>query len=205
MTPASVRFCDEFPGVVGWIHPEPEWMLRAGHAVLSGGRVWVVDPPAGDGILERIVGLGVPGGVVQLLDRHNRDCADVAHRLGVPHYKLPFGGVADAPFDVIPILDTPMWKELALWFGAERTLVCADALAAAPGYTARRERVGVHPMLRAFPPKRLGELDVQRLLLGHGEGIDGPEASEAVAEALRTARRNVPFLAVDGIKHALGR
>jgi hypothetical protein len=178
-------------------------MLRAGHAVLSGGRVWVIDPPAGDGVLERIVGLGVPGGVVQLLDR--RDCADVAHRLGVPLYRLPFDGVVDAPFEVIPILRTPVWKEVALWFEAERTLVCADALAAAPGYTARREHVGVHPLLRVFPPRRLGELDVQRLLMGHGEGIDGPEARPAIADALHTARRNLPFVLADNIKGALGR
>jgi hypothetical protein len=202
---APVRFCDEFSGAVGWIHPKPPWMLRAGHAVLSGGRVWVIDPPAGDGVLERIVGLGVPGGVVQLLDRHDRDCADIAHRLGVPLYKLPFNGVVDAPFEVIPILNTAVWKEVALWFAAERTLVCADALAAAPGYTARRERVGVHPFLRAFPPRRLGELDVQRLLMGHGEGIDGPEARVAIAEALRTARRNLPVVLADNIKAGFGR
>jgi hypothetical protein len=180
-------------------------MLRAGHAVLSGGRVWIIDPPAGDGVLDRIVGLGAPGGVVQLLDRHNRDCADVADRLGVPLYRLPFGGVTDAPFDVIPILRSPVWKEVALWFPAERTLVCADALAAAPGYTARRERVGVHPFLRAFPPRRLAHLDVQRLLMGHGEGINGPEALTAVAEALRTARRNLPFVLADNVRHALAR
>lgn len=205
MTPATVRFCDEYPGVLGWIHPEPAWMLRAGHAVLSGGRVWVIDPPAGDGVLERIVGLGVPGGVVQLLDRHNRDCADVAHRLGVPHYKLPFNGVADAPFQVLPILRIPGWHEVALWFAEEKTLVCADVLAAAPGYTARRERVGVHPMLRALPPKKLGELDVELLLMGHGEGVAGPEARPAIAEALRTARRNLPVVLFDNIKHAVGR
>lgn len=205
VTAASVEFCDDFPGVVGWIHPEPAWMLRAGHAVLSGGRVWVIDPTAGDGVLERIVGLGVPGGVVQLLDRHNRDCADLAHRLGVPHYKLPFNGVADAPFEVLPVRRIPGWHEVALWFPEERTLACADVFAAAPGYTARRERVGVHPMMRALPPKKFAELDVQRLLMGHGHGIDGPEASVAIADALRTARRNLPFLLVDGIKHAVGR
>lgn len=205
MSAADVIFCDEFPGAVGWIHPDPSWMLRAGHAILSGGNVWIIDPPAGDGVLERIVQLGVPGAVIQLLDRHNRDCADVAHRLGVPHYRLPFGGVADAPFQVVPILDVPGWHEVALWFPAEKTLVCADALAAAPGYTARRERVGVHPMLRAFPPRKLAELDVQRLLLGHGHGIDGPEAREAVRDALDSARKNIPFVLVDNVRQALGR
>lgn len=202
---AELRFCDTFEGVLGWIHPSPPWMLRAGHAVLSGGRVWIVDPPAGDGLLERIVGLGVPGGVVQLLDRHDRDCAAIADRLGVPHYRLPFNGVADAPFEVLSIVDVPGWREVALWFDAERTLVVADALAAAPGYTANRERVGVHPMLRALPPRKLGELDVERLLMGHGEGLEGPEASEAIAEALRTARRNLPALLVDNVKGALRR
>ena len=46
----AVRFCDELDFTVGWIHPDPDWMERAGHAVLSGGGVWVIDPVDGDGV-----------------------------------------------------------------------------------------------------------------------------------------------------------
>ncbi|MBJ7331242.1 MAG: hypothetical protein JHC95_15215 [Solirubrobacteraceae bacterium] len=203
--PTPVRFIDEFDGAIGWIHPEPGWMLRAGHAIRSGGKVWVVDPTGGDGVLERIVSLGVPGGVIQLLDRHDRECGDFADRLGVPHYRLPFGGVVDAPFEVIKVRDLPGWHEAALWFPQEKTLVCADALAAAPGYTARSEEVGVHPMMRVLPPKQLAGFGAERLLLGHGEGIDGPHAQTAIEEAIRTARRNLPAALLDSVKNVVGR
>ena len=45
--------------------------------------------------------LGEPAGVVQLLDRHNRDCAAVAAELGVPHLVVP-DAVPDSPFEAIP-------------------------------------------------------------------------------------------------------
>ena len=39
--------------------------------------------------IERALTLGEPAGVLQLLDRHNRDCAALAARLGVPHLVAP--------------------------------------------------------------------------------------------------------------------
>ena len=148
----AVAFCDELDFAVGWIHPEPRWMERAGHAVRSGGGVWVIDPPDGDGVEERIRALGEPAGVVQLLDRHPRDCEALASSLGVPLHVVPMGAVDGAPFEVVPVVRLPRWKESALWFEQERTLVCADVLANAPGYSAASEPVGVHPLLRLRPP-----------------------------------------------------
>ena len=191
----AVTWCDELDFAFGWIHPEPAWMQRAGHAILSGAGVWVVDPPPGDGVEERIRELGEPAGVVQLLDRHPRDCERLAEKLGVPLYEVPTYGVYDAPFEVIPVLRTPVWKEVALWFTRERTLVCADLLAAAPGYTAPNERIGVHPWLRLPLPRQVAELPVEHLLLGHGEGLHGPETQAAVKRAFDHARRNVPIWA----------
>ena len=53
--------------------------------------------------------------MLQLLDRHNRDCAEVAQRLGVPHLKVP-DAVPGSPFEAIPALRVPGWKETALWW-----------------------------------------------------------------------------------------
>jgi hypothetical protein len=52
----------------------------------------------------RACALGEPAGVLQLLDRHGRDCERVADRLGVPRHAVPDVGPAGAPFEVIPVL-----------------------------------------------------------------------------------------------------
>jgi hypothetical protein len=188
----KVRFCDEFEGSFGWTPAEPELQRRTSHAVASGGRVWVVDSLDGEGIDERIRALGEPAAVVQLLDRHTRDCRAVADRLGVPLHVTPFAGVQAAPFDVVRVVDFPGWREAALWFPAERILVCADAVGSASYFRAKGERIGVHPLLRLWPPKILARFEPRQLLFGHGEGLAGEEAAEALRTALRTSRGRIP-------------
>ena len=65
-----------------WVIDEP--FARASHALADDGRVWIVDPVDDAEALDAVAGLGEPVAVLQLLDRHNRDCAAVASRLGVP-------------------------------------------------------------------------------------------------------------------------
>jgi hypothetical protein len=187
-----LRFCDEFEGSVGWTPAERELRRRTSHAVASGGRVWIADPLDGEGIDERIRELGEPAGVVQLLDRHNRDCRAVAERLGVPLYVTPFGGVEGARFDVVRIVDVLGWREVALWFPGERILVCGDAVGSAPYFRARGERIGVHPLLRPWPPKTLARFEPRQLLLGHGKGVAGDEAARALKVAIGSSRRRIP-------------
>jgi hypothetical protein len=187
-----VRFCDEFEGSIGWTPAEEELQRRTSHAVASGGRVWIVDALDGEGIDERIRLLGEPAGVVQLLDRHERDCRAAAERLGVPLHVTPFRGVEGSPFEVVRVFDFPGWREVALWFPAGRVLVCADAVGAAPYFLAKSERVAVHPLLRVTPPRVLARFEPRQLLFGHGEGLTGDEAAEALHAALRTSRRRIP-------------
>jgi hypothetical protein len=177
---------------VGWTPARPEFRRRTSHAVASGGRAWILDPLDGAGIDERIRRLGEPAGVVQLLDRHNRACRTVAERLGVPLHVTPFDGVPGAPFEVVRVVDVPRWREVAVWFPAEQILVCGDALGSASYFLAGGERVGVHPLLRPWPPKRLGRFYPRQLLLGHGEGLGGDEAIAALHAALRSSRRRIP-------------
>lgn len=155
--------------------------------------MWLTDVVDGPGVDERIRALGEPAGVVQLIDRHKRDGAAVADRLGVALHVTPFTDVPGAPFVVLPLVRSRLWREIALWFPEERILVCADALGSLSYFRARGEPFGVHPLLRLFPPRRaLGGLEPEHLLFGHGEGVHGPETARTLREALATARRRLP-------------
>jgi hypothetical protein len=192
----KIRICDETAFGFGWIASEPESLQRASHALAADGRVWLVDPVEGPEIGERIRVLGEPAGVLQLLDRHPRDCAVLAKRLGVPHLRLPFGGVPGSPFELRRVLSIPGWRELALWWEAERVLVCVEALGTVSYFRAPDEPLGVHPFLRLYQPRGLRDmakcLAPRHVLVGHGEGIHGDAAAAALAKAVGGARRATP-------------
>ena len=67
-----------------------------------------------------------------------------------------------------------------------------EAFGTASYYRAPGERLAVHPLLRVRPPRMLNGLDPRHVLCGHGEGIHGEQAGEALQEALSTARRRLP-------------
>jgi hypothetical protein len=171
-----------------WVVEEP--MERAFHALADDGRVWLVDPLDGPEI-EDASKLGEPAGVLQLLDRHNRDCAAIAGRLGVPHLTVP-DAVPGSPFEAIAAVRRPGWKETALWWPARQGLVVAEALAANPMHTGGEQRVGMHLFLRPWPPSSLRGYRPEHLLLGHGRSVHGPEAAAAVETAYARARRDLP-------------
>ena len=104
----TARFCDETEWALGWI--QVERLARCSHALRAEGRVWVFDPVDSPGVEERIRGLGEPAGVIQLLDRHGRDSAALAERLGVPRHETPFDGVPGAPFDPVAIVRHRFWR-----------------------------------------------------------------------------------------------
>ncbi|MDQ5821998.1 MAG: hypothetical protein M3540_11210 [Actinomycetota bacterium] len=188
-----IRFCDGQDWGFGW--RERERTRRTSHALLAGGRVWIVDPIDGEGVDERIRALGEPGGVIQLLDRHERDCAAFAERFGVAHHVLPLGRVDGVPFEFLLVRKGRFWKETALWWEEQRVLCVADALGTLPYFCAPGEQLGVHPLLRPIPPrKRLGGVSPRHVLCGHGEGVHGDQAEAAFSEALSTARRRLPRL-----------
>ena len=189
------RWIDEQEWGFGWIAPERPLLQLSSHAVLADGGVWLVDPIDGEGVEERICALGEPAGVIQLLDRHTRDCAALARRLGVTHHVVPFEDVG--PFEAIPLVRRSQWREAALWWPERRVLVCADALGTVPHYFALGgEPLGVHPFLRLAPPRRLADLEPEHVLCGHGEGVH-EHAADAVREALAHARRRLPRLLVE--------
>ena len=186
----SFEFCDEFDHGFGWLAREK--LARTSHALRSRGEVWIFDPALWEPALERIRELGEPAGVVQLLDRHARDSASVASALGVPHYAVPLQGIAASPLEIVPLVRSRFWKEVAAWIPEHRALVVADALGTVGYFRAPGEPIGVHPLLRLRPPKALGRFEPRHILCGHGAGVHGAEAADALREALRTSRRRLP-------------
>jgi hypothetical protein len=185
-----VRFCDELPFGFGWV--EDGFLRRCSHALAVAGEVWIVDPIDGEGVDERIVSAGAPTGVIQLLNRHQRDCESFAQRFGVPLHRVPRAPIDDTPFSFLPVRDGRIWAEVALWWPERAVLVCADALATVPSQLVHGERLALHPVLRLRPPRVLGQVAPRHVLTGHGEGVHGDDAAAAVREALATARRRLP-------------
>jgi hypothetical protein len=182
------QLTDEWEGGFGWSQDEP--MRRTSHALLVEGRVWLIDPVHVPELEGRVRALGEPAGVLQLLDRHARGCAAWAGRLGVPHLRA-WETLGEAPFEALPVRNRRWWHEVALWDPSRRTLVCADALGTVAYFCAPGERIGLHPLVRPFPPSALGRAAPERILCGHGAGVHD-NAAAALHEALHTARRRLP-------------
>jgi hypothetical protein len=197
------RLCDEFDAGFGWI--QDEFLLRCSHVLVVDGRVWVLDPVDGEGVEGRILAAGEPAGVIQLLDRHSRDCRAFAESLGVPHHFVPRNSIPDAPFEFLVVRKSRLWNEVALWWPERRVLACGDALGTVPSLRVGKEPLALHPLLRPFPPRQLDRVEPSHVLCGHGEGVHGDGAGDAVHEALVTARRRLPRAWAQGFKALLAR
>jgi hypothetical protein len=184
---------DELPFGFSWF-PE-EALTRTAHAIDTGDGVWLIDPVDVPEAIERAQALGKPAGVIQLLDRHNRDCAQLAARLGVPHLQLP-STIPGSPFEVIAVLDVPRWHERALWWPERRVLVVAEVIGTNGIYRLGSGPAGVHPMLRLRPPGALRHYQPEHLLVGHGRGVHGPLAAAALEDAYERSLRDAPKLAL---------
>jgi hypothetical protein len=185
----TYRFCDDLgPNGFGWVVEEAG--TRTSHALVAGGGVWLVDALDWPEAIDRALGLGKPAGVIQLLDRHHRDCAELAARFRVPHVVAP-RAVPGSPFTFVDLVNRSFWRESALWWPETRTLVVAEALGTNRFYTGGTDPLGVHLLLRLTPPKALGSFQPDRILVGHGEGV-GRDAASALRETLHTSRRRIP-------------
>jgi hypothetical protein len=176
-----------------WVVDEP--IERACHALAVEGRVWLVDPVDDPGAMAAAAALGEPAGVLQLLDRHTRDCAAIATRFGVLRMVNP-DALAATPFELVPVIRWPAWRETALWWPAEGVLVVPEAVGTAPAFAIGAGPVGVHPMIRLVPPRALRRFAPGHLLVGHGPPVHGPQAASALREGLARSRRDIPRLAL---------
>jgi hypothetical protein len=218
-TATDWREIDRYDDGVGWLAHPDEGMQRASHALFADDEVWLVDPVDVPDLDDFLAEFGEVAGVVVLLDRHKRDAATVANRHDVPvvlpralrairddfdtSVEVTAGTIAG--LQQITVLKNPFWREVALFDPDEKTLVVPEAVGTVDYYCAPGESLGVHPMLRAFPPRdELGSLDPERLLVGHGEGILTDAAGE-LATALRGSRSRMLSLYGGILRDRLGR
>ncbi|MDO8188947.1 hypothetical protein Q5424_20145 [Conexibacter sp. JD483] len=182
----DARISNEFD--VGFTWVVEEQMERASHAVAHDGRCWLIDPVDWAPALERAATLGEPAGVVQLLDRHNRDSAEIAHRLGVPLLRLP-RELPDSPFEVTKLIDRPWWKEDVLWWPERQLLIVPEAVGTSRFFALGRP-LGVHPLLRITPPFSLRCFKPRSILVGHGASLHD-DAASALDQAVENARADI--------------
>lgn len=200
---------DRWDGGISWTL-EGDTMHRTSHALDTEAGIWVIDPVDAPGLDEELDELGDVAGVTLLLDRHKRDSEIVARRYDVP-VSLPaaLGPVADeldarteryagslpgTEFRTVRLTNNRFWREVGLFDADRGTLVVPEAVGTNELFTTDDERLGVHPVLRLFPPRQsLGGLEPERILVGHGPGIFD-DAPAALRYALQRSRRNAPKL-----------
>jgi hypothetical protein len=200
---------DRWDGGISWTL-EGDAMHRTSHALDTEAGIWIIDPVDAPGLDEELDELGDVAGVTLLLDRHKRDTATVARRHDVP-VSLPAalgpvadeldvraeryaGSLPDTEFRTVRLTNNRFWREVGLFDADSATLVVPEAVGTNELFTTGDERLGVHPMLRLFPPRTaLGGLEPERILVGHGPGVFD-DAAEALRDALGNSRRNAPKL-----------
>lgn len=211
---------DRWPGGFGWIAHPGERMERASHALATDAGMWLVDPVDAPELDDLLAEHGEVSGVVVLLDRHRRDAATLADRHGVPvtligplgrlaadidvAVECVEGGLPDTGYRSLILHDNRMWREVALYDSEDGTMIVPEAVGTAGYYLAPGERLGVHPMLRFTPPRQLVGRDPERVLVGHGRGIE-TDAAAALDEAVEGARRRLPGAIARWARLALGR
>ncbi|CAA9539334.1 MAG: hypothetical protein AVDCRST_MAG79-1711 [uncultured Thermoleophilia bacterium] len=135
-----------------------------------------------------------------MIDRHGRDAEAVAARHGAPRVVPAALAGKGRPLVVEGVQERVIlaiagWNEAALWLPERRLLVCVEAIGTNGFFlTSPDDRLGVHPLLRARPPRgALGGLDPLAVAVGHGPPVT-EGAAEALEHALETARSGVPTM-----------
>lgn len=224
----TLREIDRYTDEVGWIAYPEEGMQRASHAMATGATgedgtgdadVWVIDPIDAPGVDELLAEYGTVAGVICCLDRHLRDSDEFASRHDVAvHIPAWMDGVekelsgsverferrvGDTDIRSITVLDrdVPPWQEAGLFNG--ETLYVAESIGTAEYFCAGDEPLGVHPMLRLFPPRTaFDDVRPERVIVGHGEGVSD-DAATALRESLTNSRRRAPKAYAGALKSIL--
>lgn len=181
----------EHPLGFTWIDGDP--LLRASHALVHDGRVWLVDPFEDETALARAQDAGELAAVLQLFVAHERDGKAIAERLNVPFLSLP-DHVPNSPFSVLKLDTAKVWKERALWWPEPKGLIVAESLGTADHYAVGDGPAGVHMLRRALPPNSLKPFVPEHLLVGHGAPLHGQAAAGGLLDALHRSRRDIPTM-----------
>lgn len=211
----QLREIDRWDGGIGWIAYPDETMQRASHALATDDGVYVVDPVDAAGVDDLVGEFGDVAGVLVLLDRHRRDSATVAARHDVPVFipewmtgvasKLDApverlgDGLSDTGYEVRRVVDNPFWQEAALYDESAGVLLVPESLGTVNYFTTGSETVGVHPFRRLTPPRNLRSLSADRLLVGHGPGVER-DAQRAIDDAVSNSVTRAPAAMVNAVK-----
>jgi hypothetical protein len=203
-----LQVIDRWDDGVGWLAHPAETGRRASHAVRADDGVWVLDPVDAPGVDDLLAELGEVAGVAVLSSYHTRDAGALAARhdvsVHVPEWMDRVATRVDAPverydetvgasgFEVSRFEPLGDWQEAVAYRPADGTLVVPDLLGTGPGYPVAEERVGVTLLYRLTPPRDpLADIEPERILFGHGEGVF-EDAAPALHDAIDGARRRFP-------------
>jgi hypothetical protein len=202
----TLSVVDRWEGGVGWqVHPG-ETLARTGHALRTDDGLWLVDPLDAPGLDDLLSEFGPVAGVVVCSSWHARDAGTIADRHGLPvsvpawiervpervetgveFFSGPLGG-----YELRATTPLPTWQEAVLWRERDGTLYVPESMGTGPVFPVGDERLGVSPYRRLLPPRDvLGDLEPERVLVGHGEGIEDNATGE-LTHALANARRRAP-------------
>lgn len=211
---------ERFDDVCWWLADPTESIQRASCALDLGDLRLAVDPVDCAGLDAALDADGGIDGVAVLMDRHSRDARSIAARHGVPVFvpaeadaiAAAVGGpvaplddeLAGTTIELRRVSSGRLGEEVALWRPDDATLVVPESLGTSPQFTAGGERIGVHPMMRLWPPKAaLGGLEARRLVTGHGRAIADLDPGEIDA-SLHAARRRLPRAWIRALRSWLG-
>lgn len=198
---AEAEFVDEWSDSFGWIAKPEENMKRTSHAFVEDDDVYLVDPLDAENLDQKISEFGEVKGIVILFDRHERDSGKLAERYDCPVYVPEWfdreldvevrkisDKVPGTDWEIHTVVDSRMSNEAALYHRETRTLIVADSLGTAKHLRGRGEELGMSPLYRFSPPKKLLKFEPERIFCGHGEGIT-ENATETMKETVGEGRR----------------
>ena len=182
-------------GSFSWLLGPSDPATRASTALVLEAGTLLIDPLEADGLDQALAGLPPVVGVATLLDRHQRDAAAIAARMDVPRLlpaALGGAGVGLAGAEERAVIVRRSWREALLWVPDRRLLVCVETLGTADfDLAGRRDRLGMHPLARPFPPRTsFAGLDPAVIAVGHGPPLI--PADGQLAPAMASARRRLP-------------
>lgn len=192
-------------GLTWMAHPHAQ-MQRASHALIDDGEVWLLDPLDGKDLDETLADLGTVAGVVLLGSEHHRHADRLAARhdvaIHLPEWFEPDAKEFDAPvveftdaladteFEAIKLKES-FWQEAGLYHPDRRTLAVSDTFMTAL-FSSQAGRVELFPPARFNPPyEAVQDLNVRRLLVGHGDPVF-EDATTQIERALAMEYRSTP-------------
>lgn len=173
-------------GFTWMAHPDAD-LRRSSQAIEVDKNVWLVDPLDAVGLDDKLADLGGVVGVVVLGSHHERHADRLARRHGVAvhvpewfrasgrNFEAPVkdisNGLNDTGFELLFLRDNAFRQEGALYHPARKTLIVSDTLMTAL-FSSKPGRPELFPPARIRPSyDALRGLEVDRLLLSHGEPV----------------------------------